>query len=75
MEYLVFEKDFLEIPFQDMEGADLIVCLDPQKRLTTAADKGDTWCVVSINEDGTYLDGKGLFWNKKMAIQFADSFK
>lgn len=67
MNALTFEQDFTEIPFQDMDGADYIVCLDSQDRLGRK-----TWSVVEVL-DGEYVDALGLFWCKANAELFAES--
>ncbi len=67
-EYLIFERDFLEIPFDDMAGAKFIICLDPQKRLGSK-----TWAVVEVNSTGEYVESKGLFWVKELAVIFTEA--
>ena len=64
-EYLIFERDFIEIPFDDMAGAKFIVCFDPQDRLGK-----NTWCVVEVSEIGEYQHAKGLFWTRDEAEIF-----
>ena len=70
MWYVIFEKDFLEIPFQDYPVGNLAICHDPQKRLGEI-----TWAVVKVNPTDCPPDALGLFWDKSMAIRFAESFK
>ncbi len=65
---LTFDECFLSIAFQDMAGADYIVCHDPQNRLGAV-----TWAVVKVSHDGEYVDAIGLFWSKDMADQFAET--
>lgn len=68
MTVLTFEQDFTEIPFQDMEGADYIVCLDPQERLGAKM-----WAVIEVTSGGEYKDAQGLFWCRSNAELFAES--
>ena len=69
MEYVIFNQDFLEIPFQDYPVGHLAICHDPQERLGSI-----TWAVVKVNAPGSSPDALGLFWDKEMAIQFAKTF-
>jgi hypothetical protein len=69
MEYVIFDQDYLEIPFQDYPVGNLAICHDPQKRLGKI-----TWAVVKVNTPGSPPDAYGLFWDKDMAIQFAKTF-
>jgi hypothetical protein len=70
MEYVIFDMDFLEIPFQDYPVDNLVVCHDPQKRLGTV-----TWAVVKVYSPGSPPDALGLFWEKENAVRFAETFK
>ena len=68
---LIYDMDFLDIPLQDLpdEEGHAIVCLDPQKRLGE-----ETWAVLkSSTGDYDYPSPKGLFWDKDMAIKFAET--
>ena len=68
MEYVIFEKDWLDVPIQDYPVGGLAVCYDPKKRL---GEK--TWAVLQIiGDDG--VNALGLFWDRPNAIQFAQSF-
>jgi hypothetical protein len=60
----VFEQNYLDIPLSSMMDNDIIISLDPQKRL---GEK--TWSVVVYT--GNYPYAKGLFWDKAYAEQFA----
>lgn len=68
--YLVFDCDFLDIPFQDMpEFGWLIVCHDPQKRLGNK-----TWSVVCASEypeDGIPPTPVCLCWKEDDAVNIA----
>ena len=68
MERVIFDKDFLEIPFKDYPVGNLAICHDPQRRLGLI-----TWAVVLVNEPGSPPDALGLFWDKSNAILFADA--
>lgn len=69
---IIFDTDFMEIPFNNMEN-EVVVCHDPQNRLSELPHfKGVTWCVVSTDFAGEFVDCLGLFWDKEMAILFAE---
>lgn len=75
METVIYDTDYLSIPFQDMPEKDnLIICHDPQKRLNSDTTPV-TWAVLHTTAD----DGDaapfalGLFWSKEQAITFADA--
>ena len=66
---LIFDQDYLDIHLQDMDAGSIIVCHDPQKRLNNDEYK-TTWGVL-IHYDNS-PEPKGLFWDKDMAVLFAD---
>jgi len=69
MEYVIFDQDWLDIPIQDYPVGGLCVCLDPQKRL---GEK--TWSVLEVNSSEGPPNALGLFWDKDMAVWFAETF-
>lgn len=69
MQYLVFDQDWLDVPIQDYPVGQLAVCHDPQKRLGNP-----TWAVVHVVSAEPPPKALGLFWDKEVAIQFAESF-
>jgi len=67
---VIYGVDYLDIPLQDMPPiGHLIVCKDSQKRLQT-----DTWAVLrTVSDDGVPpAHAIGLFWDKDVAVSFAD---
>ena len=72
MKYIVFDLDYLDICLEDMpDKDDLIVCRDPQKRLTSLND--ETWAVVKAVSDrgGDCPNALALFWDKDVAVKYA----
>ena len=59
----IFDINYLDIPLCDMNVDDIIVCLDPQKRL------GDE--TYAVMEYSLLPKARGLFWDRDMAILFA----
>ncbi len=69
MEYVIFDLRMDDIPIQDYPVGNLAICHDPQKRL------GDpTWIVVHVESPEPPPKALGLFWDKKEAIRYAESF-
>ena len=70
MEYVIFDMDWLDVPFNNYPVGNLAVCHDPQHRLGNP-----TWAVVYVPSTEPPPVPKGLFWDEKEAIRFAESFK
>lgn len=70
MKYVVFEKEWLDIPIQDYPKGNICICHDPQKRL------GDrTWSVVLVEDsDADPPSALGLFWDLIEAIRYATKY-
>ncbi len=62
----IFDMDYLDIPLSKMKSGELIVCHDPQNRLGKP-----TWGVIRHFEGSP--EPKGLFWDKGMAVIFAEA--
>ena len=62
----IFNMDYLDIPLDEMDSGDIIVCHDPQNRLGTK-----TWGVVKHYEGAP--KPIGLFWDKEEAVFFAEA--
>lgn len=66
MEYVIFDKDWLDIPMQDYPVGKIAICHDPPRRLGPI-----TWAVVYVrNSDPAHP--LGLFWDKEEAIRYAE---
>jgi len=73
-EFLVFDNDYFDIPLQDLSEDTVIVCHDPQHRCRNAdTDQPYSWAVVQTAHDCELPPTPlGLFWEKDMALTFAN---
>ena len=73
-EYVVYDQDFLDIPFQDYPSVGvLMVCHDPQNRLRDS-ETSVTWAVVESMGTENPPKAWGLFWDRRTAELFAGSY-
>jgi hypothetical protein len=72
MDYLIFNQDYFDIPFQDMPPpGNLIVCHYPHQ----GKSEPKVWIVVKVApyDSDEHLETVGMFWEEKMAVFFANT--
>lgn len=70
MEYVVFEKNYLDIPEQDLPVDNLVVCHNQKSKLARK-DEAEVWVVLKIKSAEEPAILLGLFPDRKYAEIFA----